>query len=312
MANADAIGHRAGAGQSPLIVASDSSTASKGGGWAIQTQGLRCSLGGRVVLDGLDLAIRPGQFVGVFGANGAGKTTLLRALLGLQPLQAGQLRLLGQDGVSKRRLIGYVSQRDPVGADSFLRVRSYVAAAWQGERWGLGLRHAAQRMQAVEAALQAVDMASLAERGMDSLSGGQRQRARIAQALVNPVRILLLDEPLSNLDPQAQQRILQTARRLCTEQGLTVLMTAHDINPLLPHMDQVLYLAGGRGRLGTVDEVVNGPTLSALYGMPMAVARDGGYRFIHPVGGFIPEEASHCGHDHGHGEVDPSDLGDGA
>ena len=280
------------------------------GEWALQAQGLRCSLGGRVVLDSLDLAIRPGQFVGVFGANGAGKTTLLRAMLGLQPLQSGQLRLLGQEGVSRRTQMGYVSQRDPVGADSFLRVRSYVAAAWQGERWGLGLRHAGQRRQAVDTALQTLEMENLAERGMDSLSGGQRQRARIAQALVNPVRILLLDEPLSNLDPQAQQRILQTARRLCTEQGLTVLMTAHDINPLLPHMDQVLYLAGGRGRLGTVDEVVNGPALSALYGIPMAVARDGAYVFIHPAGGFMPEGAAHCGHDHGHSEQ--AGLGDGA
>ena len=145
-----------------------------------------------------------------------------------------------------------------------------------------------------------MDALDLAERPLDALSGGQRQRVRIAQALVNPVRMLLLDEPLANLDPQAQQRILQTAHRLCREQGITVLMTAHDLNPLLPHMDQVLYLAGGKGRLGTVDAVVNGPALSALYGLPMAVARDGGYVFIHPAGGFMAEEAAHCGHDHTH------------
>ncbi|MGC8508071.1 MAG: metal ABC transporter ATP-binding protein [Thiomonas sp.] len=268
--------------------------------WAIEALGLRCVLGQRVVLDGIDLRIGAGQFVGVFGANGAGKTTLLRALLGLQPLQSGSLRLLGRDGVALRTEAGYVSQRDPVGADSFVRVRSYVATAWQGERWGLGLRQRAQRAQAVEAALRAVDALDLAERPLDALSGGQQQRVRIAQALVNPVRMLLLDEPLANLDPQAQQRILQTAHRLCREQGITVLMTAHDLNPLLPHMDQVLYLAGGKGRLGTVDAVVNGPALSALYGLPMAVARDGGYVFIHPAGGFMAEEAAHCGHDHTH------------
>ena len=268
--------------------------------WAIEAQGLRCALNQRVVLDGLDLRIGVGQFVGVFGANGAGKTTLLRTLLGLQPLQSGRLRLLGRDGVALRSQVGYVSQRDPVGADSFLRARSYVATAWQGERWGLGLGQSAQRAQAVAAALRAMDAADLADRSLDALSGGQRQRVRIAQALVNPVRMLLLDEPLSNLDPQAQQRILHTARRLCTEHGITVLMTAHDINPLLPHMDQVLYLAGGKGRLGTVDAVVNGPALTALYGLPMAVARDAGYVFIHPAGGFMPEESAHCGHDHAH------------
>lgn len=268
--------------------------------WTIEAEGLHCVLGNRAVLDRLDLRIGVGQFVGVFGSNGAGKTTLLRALLGLQPLQAGRLRLLGRDGISLRTQVGYVSQRDPVGADSFLRVRSYVAAAWRGESWGMGLRQAAQRASAVDGALLAMEVADLANRGMDALSGGQRQRVRIAQALVNPVRMLLLDEPLSNLDPQAQQRILLTARRLCTEQGITVLMTAHDINPLLPHMDQVLYLAGGKGRLGAVDDVVNGSALSALYGLPMAVARDGGYVFIHPAGGFMPEEAAHCGHDHSH------------
>jgi len=278
---------------------SDSPTAvNQTGHWAIEAHGLRCVLGQRVVLDGLDLRIGAGQFVGVFGANGAGKTTLLRALLGLQPLQSGSLLLLGRNGVLQRTAVGYVSQRDPVAADSVVRVRSYVATAWQGERWGLGLRQRAQRAQAVEAALRAVDAADLSERSMDGLSGGQRQRVRIAQALVNPVRMLLLDEPLSNLDPQAQQRILHTARKLCREQGITVLMTAHDINPLLPHMDQVLYLAAGKGRLGTVDAVVNGPALTELYGLPMAVARDGGYVFIHPAGGFMPEDAAHCGHDH--------------
>jgi len=269
-------------------------TAAASPDWAIDAEGLRCLLGGRTVVDGLDLRIAAGQFVGVFGANGAGKTTLLRALLGLVPVQARRLRLLGADGVSRRTQVGYVAQRDPVGADSFLRVRSFVAAAWQGERWGLGWSQAAQRNLAVDRALRALEIGDLAERGMDTLSGGQRQRVRIAQALVNPVRMLLLDEPLSNLDPQAQQRILLTARRLCSEQGITVLMTAHDINPLLPHMDRVLYLAEGRGRLGTVDEVVNGPALSALYGVPMAVARDAGYVFIHPAHGFMAEGAAHC------------------
>ena len=277
--------------------------------WAIEADGLRCAMDGRAVLDGIDLRVPAGSFVGVFGANGAGKTTLLKSLLGLQALQGGRLRLLGRDGVQARTQVGYVSQRDPLGADSFLRVRSFVAAAWQGERWGIGLGRDAQRQQAVDAALQAMEVADLADRGMDALSGGQRQRVRIAQALVNPVRMLLLDEPLSNLDPQAQQRILHTARRLCTEQGITVLMTAHDINPLLPHMDRVLYLAGGQGRLGTVDAVLNGPVLTDLYGMPMAVSRDAGYVFIHPAAGFMPEGAVHCGHgaDCGH-----ADGGEGA
>lgn len=264
-------------------------------GWAVETAGLCCGVGGRSVLDGIDLRIPTGSFVGVFGSNGAGKTTLLRSLLGLEALRGGRLRLLGRDGVAARTWVGYVAQREPPGADSFLSVRSFVAAAWQAERWGFG---SAGRAGAVAAALRSMEVEHLAERSMDALSGGQRQRVRIAQALVNPVRMLLLDEPLANLDPQAQQRILQVARRLRDEQGLTVMMTAHDINPLLPHMDRVLYLANGKGLLGRVDEVVNAASLSALYGLPMAVARDGGYVFIHPATGFMAESAAHCGHDH--------------
>ena len=268
------------------------------GDWAVEADGLRCGIGGRPVLDGIDLRIPAGCFVGVFGANGAGKTTLFKSLLGMEPLQGGRLRLLGGEGVAARTQVGYVAQRDPPGADGFLSVSSFVAAAWRAERWGFAGRADGDRTGAVAAALRAMEADDLSERAMDALSGGQRQRVRIAQALVNPVRMLLLDEPLANLDPQAQQRILQVARKLCNEQRLTVMMTAHDINPLLPHMDRVLYLANGKGLLGRVDEVVNAPSLSALYGLPMAVARDGGYLFIHPASGFMAEGAVHCGHDH--------------
>ncbi len=250
-----------------------------------------------MVFDGLDLDVARGRFVGVFGANGAGKTTLLRALLGLVPLQGGEFALLGEPGHAARPRVGYVAQRDPLGADATLSVRSVVAAAWQAERWGLGWGRRRQRDAAVAQALQALDLDELADRPIGALSGGQRQRARIAQALVNPVEMLLLDEPLSNLDPQAQQRILQVVRTLCEQRGLTVLMTAHDINALLPFMDEVLYLANGHGRLGTVEQVVNAQALSALYGLPMAVARDGGYVFIHPVGGFVGESGHCCGHE---------------
>lgn len=266
---------------------------------AVAIRGLRCELGGRAVFDSLDLQIPAGSFVGVFGANGAGKTTLLRALLGLQAVASGQLEVLGQPPARARMRIGYVTQRDPLGADSGLSVRSYVAAAWRAQRWGPGWRTRAARRREVEAALASMELLDLAERTMDSLSGGQRQRVRIAQALANPMDMLLLDEPLSNLDPQAQQRILAVTRALCRKRGLTVLMTAHDINALLPHMDRVLYLANGHGRIGTVDEVVNAQSLTALYGLPMSVARDGGYVFIHPVSGFMAE-SGHCGGDHEH------------
>ena len=110
------------------------------------------------------------------------------------------------------------------------------------------------------------------------------------------MRLLLLDEPLANLDPRAQLGVLELVRELRARHGLTVLLSAHDVNALLPVMDRVLYLAAGHGRLGAVDEVIDDAALSALYGVPMAVARHAGYMFIHPAGGFMAEQAAHCEH----------------
>jgi zinc/manganese transport system ATP-binding protein len=269
--------------------------------WAVQAQALACRRGEQTVVSGLDLRIAPGQLVGVFGTNGSGKTTLLQTLAGILPAGGGSLHLLGQPLAEARTRIGYVAQTVPDGAYGRVDAASFVAAAWRGERWGLGLRGAAERRQAVRQALHSVQAQHLAARPMDALSGGERQRVCIAQALVNPVRLLLLDEPLSNLDPRSQQGVLALVARLCREQRLAVLLTAHDINPLLSVMDQVLYLAAGRGRIGTVDAVVNAEALTALYGLPMAVARHDGYVFIHPANGFMPETSPHCGHAHNHG-----------
>ena len=265
---------------------------------AVLARSLHLARGAREVLSGLELRIAPGQVVGLFGSNGAGKTSLLQALAGLLPVRHGDLRLFGGTPAQARRSIAYVAQGVPDGAYSRLRACDFVASAWQGERWGLSLSPAlrARRANAVSRALDATAAAHLAGRGMDELSGGERQRVCIAQALVNPVRMLLLDEPLANLDPRSQRSVLDLVRELRDRQGLTVLLSAHDVNPLLGVMDRVLYLAGGRGRLGSVDEVIEPVALSALYGLPMRVARHDGYLFIHPARGFMAEEGGHCHH----------------
>ncbi len=263
---------------------------------AVEADALACARGARTVIAELRLRIAPGELVGVFGSNGAGKTTLLQTLAGLLAPAAGRLTLFGDAPAAARHRVGYVAQGMPDGALGGVAVHSFVAAAWRAERWGVTLRGRAARRDAVARALAAVDAEALATRAMEQLSGGERQRVCIAQALVNPVELLLLDEPLANLDPRAQFGLLQLIRRLCERQRLSVLLSAHDINPLLPVMDRVLYLAGGRGRIGSVDEVVNAEALSALYGMPIGVARHDGYLFIHPARGFMAESAAHCGH----------------
>ena len=267
---------------------------------AIAARALDCVRGGRVVVAGLDLDVPKGSLVGLFGSNGSGKTTLLQTLAGILAPGAGDLRLLGGTPRDARTRIGYVAQAMPEGAFGGLCAAAFVGAAWQGERWGAGLLDARKRRAAVGRALDSVGAVHLARRPMDALSGGERQRVCIAQALVNPVELLLLDEPLANLDPAAQQGVLTLVAHLCRAQGLTVLLSAHDVNALLPSMDRLIYLAGGRGRIGTVDAIVNSEQLSALYGTPMRVLRHDGYVFIHPAQGFMAEGSVHCGHDHGH------------
>lgn len=232
---------------------------------AIDAQEFGCELDGRSVFDHLSLQVMPGRFVGIFGANGAGKTTLFRALLGLVPAHFSSLRIMGREGRAARNQMGYVSQREAPESDGSLNAETFVAAAWQGERWGVTWKRS-ERKEAVQAALVRVQADHLAKVPMDSMSGGQRQRVRIAQALVNSVKILFLDEPLNNLDPLSQIQLLQLTSEFCREQGMTVLMTGHDVSSLLPYMDDVLYLAEGRGHFSTVDTFMQSSLLHELSG----------------------------------------------
>jgi zinc/manganese transport system ATP-binding protein len=251
---------------------------------AIEAHDFSCKLNGHTVFANLQLQVSKGSFVGVFGANGAGKTTLFRALLGLVPAHFSSLRVLGTDIRRARRHIGYVSQRETPEADGSLSAESFVAAAWQGERWGWSWSRR-DRRRAVREALDQVQATHLATLPLEIMSGGQRQRVRIAQALVNPVRMLFLDEPLNNLDPQSQQQVLQLTSGFCRNRGMTVCMTGHDINPLLPYMDNVLCLGEGRGYFGTAENFLNSSQLKDLYGSSMRIDESTG---------FIPASKVHC------------------
>jgi zinc/manganese transport system ATP-binding protein len=150
-----------------------------------------------------------------------------------------------------------------------------VASAIRGEYWGLGLagREAAAEVDRV---LELVDARALATRCVGELSGGELQRLLFAQALLGRPKLLLLDEPLVSLDPRFQQAIVALVKRIQRDHGITVLFTAHELNPLLEAMDRVLYLGQGRAALGTVAEVITGEVLSGLYGTPIDVLHVGG------------------------------------
>lgn len=256
-------------------------------GQAIELDRVTIARGARTVLSDISLAIRPGEFVAVLGPNGAGKTTLLQAVLGLLQPVAGDIRIFGTKPKRGSRAAGYLPQQRMAVAELPLRGRDFVASALNGERWGLPLIGRNGRHQ-VDQALETVAAGALAGRRLRELSGGELQRLLLAQALLGRPRLLLLDEPLISLDPHFQQAVVALVKEIQQSHAITVLFTAHDLNPLLGAVDRVLYLGHGNAALGTVDEVITGEVLSALYRMPIEVLRVNGRILV--VAGHGPVE----------------------
>jgi zinc/manganese transport system ATP-binding protein len=228
--------------------------------------------GGRRVFGRVSFEIAPGEFVGIIGGNGAGKSTLLQLVLGMVRTATGDVRVFGKPPHGVRGLIGYVPQRIELDPDLPLRARDFVGLGVDGARFGLPLPNAARRAK-VDEALVDVGAFAFADQPVGRLSGGEQQRLAIAQALVGRPKLLLLDEPYASLDLRSAAEVVELIARLGRERGLTVLLVAHDVNPLVRVMDRVLYLAGGRAALGTVDEIINEDTLSRLYDLPVDVLR---------------------------------------
>ena len=232
----------------------------------LRLENIGVRLGGRQILSGVSFTVAPGQFTGLIGPNGAGKTTLLRVILGLTPPTEGRVLL---NGSPKTRhgggLIGYVPQKLAIDQDMPLRARDVVGLGIDGNKLGFPLPSASRRQRITEA-LEAVGAESYADARIGELSGGEQQRVLIAHALIGRPRLLLLDEPLANLDLRSEQGIVSVLARLAHEQGIAVLISAHDLNPLLREIDTVVYVAAGRAAAGRTDEIIQSDVLSALYG----------------------------------------------
>jgi zinc/manganese transport system ATP-binding protein len=249
---------------------------------AVRIRGASLAFGARTLWSGLDLDVRPGEFVAVLGPNGSGKTSLLKVLLGLQPLSGGEVRVAGRPPRRGNPGVGYVPQQRALDESLALRGSDLVGLGYDGHRWGLGLGRLRERRRRVAGAVAAVGAEGYARKPVGLLSGGEQQRLRVAQALVGDPEVLLCDEPLLSLDLARQRAVSELIDRRRREAGTAVLFVTHEINPILSYVDRVLYLVNGKFRIGTPDEVMSSRTLSELYGTTVEVLRVRGQ--IHVTG----------------------------
>jgi zinc/manganese transport system ATP-binding protein len=262
---------------------------------ALEVAGVTVELGGRRILDDVSFTLAPGKLTGLIGSNGAGKTTLLRVILKLLAPTSGTVTI---PGAASRHGVGYVPQKFLLDPDMPLRGRDLVSLGIDGHRLGVPLPSRARR-ERVQEMLAAVDAERFADARVGRLSGGEQQRILIAHALISRPRLLLLDEPLANLDLRSAREVVNLLSRIAREQQIAVLISAHEMNALLPVMDGVVYLADGRAVFGSTDEVVRSDVLSRLYGHRVEVLRVNG-RVIVIAGECDDAEPSHPHHHDDH------------
>jgi zinc/manganese transport system ATP-binding protein len=270
----------------------------------VALRGAAVRLGERTLWSGVDVSVRAGEFVAVLGPNGVGKSTLVKVVLGLLPLAEGSVEVLGEAPADARDRVGYLPQRRSFDAQLRIRGLDVVRLGLDGDRWGVPLPGARRWSSMARAAegrvrevVRLVDAQDYAHRPVGALSGGEQQRLLIAQALVSRPRLLLLDEPLDSLDLPNQGAVAGLISRICREDGVTVVMVAHDVNPIISYLDRVVYIAAGGAAAGTPREVITSTTLSRLYGSPVEVLTTSDGQLV-VVG--QPEAPAHHSDRHGH------------
>ena len=239
----------------------------------VEAVGLAAGYPGKTVWRDANFTINKGEFVAIIGPNGAGKTTLFRLLLGLQPPLEGSIKVFDAEPKRGSPRIGYVPQHHVVDEESHIESLELVRLGLSGKRWGFSL-FSHDDTDAALAALEGVGGTDLAHRPLAELSGGELQRIFLAEALVSNPDLLLLDEPLSNLDMRRERDLLRLANDVVRSRNVAAMLIAHNINPLLPFLDKVIYIANGRVASGRPSEVFTSESLSALYGIDVEVLHD--------------------------------------
>jgi zinc/manganese transport system ATP-binding protein len=233
------------------------------------------SFGQRQLWNNLNLEVKPGEFLAVLGPNGTGKTSLLKTILGQQKLSSGSIEFLGNPVTVGSKKIGYIPQQKMLEAGTPLRARDLVEFGLNGDRWGLPISSRATKRR-VDAILESVGATDFGNVPVSTLSGGEQQRIRVGQSIAGSPRLLLCDEPLLSLDLHHQRQVSELIDAQRKALNTAVVFVTHDVNPILGMVDRVLYLAGGRFRVGTPDEVLRSEVLSYMYDTPVEVIRSRG------------------------------------
>ncbi len=256
----------------------------------IVAENLAAGYRGSTVWHEANFAIDRGEFVAIIGPNGSGKTTLFRLLLGLQqPLQGG-IKIFNALPHRGNPRIGYVPQHHSIDSDMTTESLELVRLGFSGKHWGLN-PFSRTDLEAALSAMKDVGAEKLAHRSLGTLSGGELQRIFLAESLVSNPDLLLLDEPLSNLDIRREGELVQLVDSVVRSRNVTALLIAHNINPLLPVLDKVIYIANGNVKIGKPEEVLTSESLTALYGTQIEVLRDS-RGHVAVIG--IEEDPHHC------------------
>lgn len=226
--------------------------------------------GGHVIWQHGTFSIPQGSVTAIVGTNGAGKTTMIKAELGLIPTAHGSIKVLGQPAGSANRRIGYVPQSYASDIESNITAEQSVLLGLTGTRFGIHPVTKTLREKARKA-MDFVELQDKANYRLSELSGGLRQRVAIAQALVDDPKLLMLDEPLANLDLASQRATVHVLAKLNRELGMTIQVVAHDLNMLLPILTGAVYLLDGHPHYAGMNEVLDSHLLTHLYGTTVQV-----------------------------------------
>ncbi|MFQ5493184.1 MAG: metal ABC transporter ATP-binding protein [Candidatus Dojkabacteria bacterium] len=216
---------------------------------ALKVKGLSVRLGGHQILDNVEFEVPKGQLTYILGANGSGKTTLVRTLLGLQEADSGSIKLFGKTRTQElvASYMGYVPQYSEVERDFPISVDEVIKLACDTDRCSLG----------VAGHLKLFDIDHLATRKISNLSGGEFQKVLIARALVNQPEILILDEPINNLDLKSQEDLLANIRKINKHEKITILIISHDHHIINEKTDHVLHLSNHDVIAGKAKEILH-------------------------------------------------------